>query len=133
MSVRLSKSFLLQAVLVGAGLLSVPAVADTDKLGPVSLATANCGTKMSANLMVFVCLNTTRCDYAVGVSNYSGSPISYKVTIDAPPGYKVFEQGQRTSKDYDSFRVVQAPQSPNGPSIKIGLNCAAATPVAATR
>jgi hypothetical protein len=131
MTVPMLNTLLRHAVMIGAGFAALPALADTDKLGPVQLATANCGTKMAANVMVYVCASPTKCDYAVGVSNYSGAPISYKVTIDAPPGYKVFEQGQRTSKEYDSFKVVQAPQSPNGPSVKVGLNCAAAT--AATR
>jgi hypothetical protein len=124
MTVRMLQGWWLRAVVVGVGLVAGPALADTDKMGPVSLATANCGVKISANLLIYTCANPAHCDYAVGVSNYSGTPVSYKITIDAPAGYKVFEQGQRTSKNYDSFRVVQAPQSLNGPSVKVGLNCA---------
>lgn len=124
MTLRTSMAILFGVALIGIGLGSGTGLADTDKMGPVSLATANCDGKMTANLLIYTCSSTTRCDYAIGVSAYSGTSVSYKITIDAPSGYRVFEQGQRTSKNYDQFRVVQAPQGSTGPSVKVGLNCA---------
>ena len=101
MTMQKIRNFPFRAALFGLGLVAGPALADTDKLGPVSLATANCAGKMNANLMVYVCVNTTHCDYAVGVNHFSGNSSRSATRSRSMPrsGYKVFEQGQRTSEE----------------------------------
>jgi len=92
-------------------------------MGPVTVNALGCGEKITVNLMIFICANTSKCDYGLGVNNYSGLPISYTLTIDAPPNYTIYAQGLRSSKNYDAFKIVQAPQTATGPKVKIALSC----------
>ena len=115
---------MLRALPLAAGLAAAPALAaETDTLGPVSVSSINCGEKFTLNLMIFNCASPAKCDYALGVNDFSGAPLNYTLTVDAPPNYPVYAKGPRTSKDYDAFKIVQAPQSASGPKVRITFVC----------
>jgi hypothetical protein len=123
MTMRKPRASYLSAALICAGLAPAPAHAESDTLGPIAVNVANCGDKVTVNLMIFVCANPSKCDYALGVNNYSGAPVSYTLAVTAPPNYPIYAQGLRTSKNYDAYKVISAPQAAGGPPVKIAMSC----------
>ena len=118
------------ATLAVAGMDAAPADAQVEKMGPVSATIVNCGDRVTINVLTLVCASPYKCDYAVGVNNYSGGPISYTVAVDAPQNYTVYTHGPHTSKGYEALKVVQAPQASNGPPVKVALTCTRAASAA---
>jgi hypothetical protein len=102
---------------------AVPALAESDTLGPVTVSTSNCGERFTVNMMILNCANAMKCDYAVGVNNFTGAPINYTLTVDAPSGYPIFVHGPQVAKNYQAVKAVQAPQSATSPKVKIALVC----------
>jgi hypothetical protein len=114
----------LHAAAVGMTLAAAPALADSDTLGPVTASTSNCSDRVNVNMMILNCLSPSKCDYAVGVNNFTGAPINYTLTIDAPANYPVYAHGPQVTKNYyEAVKALQAPQSATSPKVKIALVC----------